>query len=180
MKNYLILILLIPLQFAYSQDNRIKAGIELDVLPYLTGGYFAAGWVGTNQVRIRALIAKVNMPDFIVSEGFTNNKINSIAIVGDYFLKKDFQGLWLGSGFVLWQGDIQTDKQIETASYKSYLLNGSLGYAFYFNPRFYISPWAGLSLRIGGDKTISVDGENYDPPLINPELSVKMGFRFNK
>lgn len=171
------LVFLLTLQRAHCQHS-FSAGVELDVLPYITGGYFAAGWAGVDHVRMRALVAKVNMPEFIVPKGFTNNTIHSYALLGDYFLKKDFTGFWLAAGVVLWQGRIQTDEQIETTSYNSFLLNGSLGYVYSFNKWLYIGPWAGLSLRVGGDNDILVDGVQYEPPFINPELSLKVGIRF--
>ena len=177
MRNLLILVLLFSFQSGRCQ-NRFKAGVELDALPYITGGYFAAGWAGAGHARVRALYAKVHMPAFVVPNGFTNNTINSFALLGDYFLKKNFKGPWMSAGIVMWQGDIQTDKRIETATYNIFLLNGSLGFVHYFNRWLYISPWAGMSIRGGGDSNIPIDGENFNPPVFNPELSVKVGIRF--
>jgi len=174
------LCLLLPLFSIHAAraQEKVKAGVELDVLPYLTGGYFGAAWVGKGHLRTRALFARVHMPDFIVRDGFTNNTIRSYALLEDYFLKKDQTGFWLGSGLVLWDGKIQTDQRLETASYQTYLLNGSLGYVFNLSQRFYLSPWAGLSLRVGGDRHIPVDTKTFDPPLLDPEMSVKFGYRF--
>lgn len=159
-------------------QESVSIGVELDVLPYLTGGYFGAVWVGKGHVRARALYAKVNMPDFIVSDGFTNNTIRSFAFVGDYFLNKEQKGLWFGGGMVLWDGEIQSDLQLETASYKNYLLNGSIGYVWDFGRKFYLSPWAGMSIRVGGDKAVEVDDDTFEPRLLNPEMSLKLGYRF--
>jgi len=159
-------------------QESVSVGAELDVLPYLTGGYFGAIWVGKGHIRARALYAKVNMPDFIVPEGFTNNTIKSFALVGDYFLDNEQKGLWFGGGAVYWNGEIQSDLQLEMASYKSYLLNGSMGYVWNLGQKFYLSPWAGISLRFAGDKEIEVDDDIFKPRLLNPEMSVKLGYRF--
>jgi hypothetical protein len=180
MKALLILItffISVNLINAQSQE-RIKTGIELDVLPYITGGYFGAVWARKMHFGVRALYAKVNMPDFIVPEGFANNKVQSYALIIEYFLKKEQKGFWIGSGLVLWNGKIQTELQKETGFYHSLLLNGSIGYSIDLNRRFYLSPWAGLSLRISGDRNIFIDGQKYDPPVLNPELSLKFGFKF--
>mgnify|MGYP001402598041 CR=1 FL=1 len=174
---FCFLILHFTIHAAPAQE-RVRAGLELDVLPYITGGYFGAIWAGKGHVRGRALFAKVNMPEFIVPDGFRNNTIRSYALVGDYFMKADQTGVWISGGFVLWDGKIQTDQELETASYRSFLINGSLGYALNLSPKFYLSPWAGLSLRVGGDQNIMADGQNYDPPFLNPELSLKLGYRF--
>ena len=180
MKKYFISLLLLGLltgQPVFAQ-NKISAGVELDVLPYLTGGYFGAVWLGKGNVRGRALYASVNMPDFIVEEGFTNNQIKSFAVLGDYFFKSNWKGLWLGAGLVYWKGNIQSDQMIEKVNYESYLVNGSMGYNLWLGKHFYLSPWAGLSLRVEGDRNIEVDGSIYEPPALNPELSLKLGYQF--
>ncbi len=164
---------------AKAQDIKEKTGlgIEIDVLPYLTGGYFGAVWVGKHHFRARALYADVNLPQFIVQEGFTMNHISSFALVGDYFFNKSQRGLWLAGGPVFWKGSISTDQMNERVNYNNWLLNGSMGYAINFNDHFYCSPWAGLSLRVGGSEDIIVDGLHFKPPFINPELSLKFGYR---
>jgi hypothetical protein len=58
------------------------------------------------------------------------------------------------------------------------LLNGSLGYNFPIYKNIYISPWAGLSLKVSGDDEFILDNKEYKLPLFNPELSVKFGFYF--
>ena len=154
------------------------AGIEIDALPYVTGGYFGAAWVSKNHWRARLLTADVNMPGFMTKKGFRNHHINSYAVVLDYFLKSDLKGWWAGGGLVYWKSRIQTDQQLATAHLKNYLLNGSIGYNFPVNKHIYISPWAGLSLRTGGDKNVPVDNLQYSIRLLNPEASLKIGFYF--
>lgn len=86
-------------------------GVEMDVLPYVTGGWFGAGWLGSGHVRVRALAASVNMPFFVVQDGFTDNEIRSVAVVA-------------------------------------------------------------------GDDDIRAGGTRYEPPFLNPEASLKAGWRF--
>lgn len=174
---FALYLILLSVQKTHAQKT-VSAGVELDVLPYLTGGYFGAVWVAKGHVRTRALYTKVNMPDFIVQDGFTNNTIRSFALVGDYFLNEEQTGLWFGGGMVLWDGEIQSDLQLETASYKNYLLNGSIGYVWDLGKKIYLSPWAGLSVRVGGDKTVAVDDAIFKPRWLNPEMSLKLGYRF--
>jgi hypothetical protein len=155
--------------------GRLNAGVELDLLPYLTGGYFGAAWVGKGHVRARILTANVNKPDVFIPEGFTNNKVTAYAFIGDYFLKENWKGWWAGTGLVYWKSSIQTDAKLSTAHFENWFLNGSLGYNFKLGKSFYVSPWAGLHLRIAGDKEVLVDNKIYYPPLLNPEASVKFG-----
>lgn len=170
-----LLVLHFAIQPVQAQE-KVKAGVELDVLPYLTGGYFGAVWAGKGHMRARLLYAKVHMPKFMVPAGFSGNTIRSVALIADYFLKKEQTGFWMGSGLVYWDGSIKAGQQ--TASYHTYLLNGSMGYALNLSRRFYLSPWAGLSLRVGGDQNISAGGATYHAPFLNPELSLKFGYRF--
>ena len=117
----------------YSQEAPVKklnAGVELDVLPYITGGYFAAVWAGRGHVRVRTLTANVNKPDLFVKEGFTNNKVTAYALLGDYFLKEGWKGFWAGTGLVYWKSSIQTDAKLSTAHFQNWFINGSLGYNF--------------------------------------------------
>lgn len=158
--------------------HHFHAGIELDALPYATGGWFAAAWAGNEQWRIRFLTAAVYKPDFTTRKGFSNHHIRAYAVVADYSLKKDWEGIWLGAGLVLWNSTIQTDARLHTASFTNYLLNGSAGYNFKLHKNIYLSPWAGLSIRAGGDKDVAVDTKRYTLPLLNPEASLKMGFWF--
>jgi hypothetical protein len=171
------------LQTAFSQDTTVaqskwQGGLELDFLPYITGGYFGAAWVGKKQVRLRVLTASVNKPDWSAPDGFTNHHINAYAAVADYFFKPNWKGFWLGGGPVYWRSTIQTDQQQQTASSNNLLLNGSAGYNFTFGKHFYLSPWAGLSLRVAGDKDVPVDNTTFTLPLWNPEASLKFGFVF--
>ena len=157
---------------------RMNAGLEQDVLPYVTGGYFAGAWVGKDHIRIRVITAKVHKPDFITKDGFTNNKIKAYALLGDYFLKSNWEGWWACTGLVYWKNSIQSDARALTANYDNWLINGSIGYSFKLGRHFYLSPWSGLHFRIAGNKKVLVDGKTFTPPFINPEASVKLGAYF--
>jgi hypothetical protein len=161
-----------------AENSRWQGGLELDVLPYLTGGYFAAAWAGKGHVRLRGLTAGVNRPDLVTTEGFTNHHIEAWVLVGDYFLKSGWKGWWFGGGPVYWKSKIQTDQEQQTAHFSNWLINGSLGYHFLLGKRFYLSPWCGMSVRVGGDIDVPVDDKAYTLPLLNPEASLKAGVIF--
>ena len=76
------------------------------------------------------------------------------------------------------RSDIQSDSSNATQNFDSFLLNGSLGYNITIGKNFYVSPWAGLSLKIGGNDEFVLDNKEYNLPLLNPEASVKFGFYF--
>jgi hypothetical protein len=161
-----------------SDKSRFTIGTEQDILPYLTGGYYAAGWAGKDHVRVRALTAQVNKPDIIVPEGFDDNWVTAYAVLAEYFLKENWQGWSASTGFVYWQNSIELEGGSKREDYDTYLINGSLSYSFKIYRQFYISPWAGLHLKVGGPDTITIDGQSFDQPLINPEASLKFGVYF--
>jgi hypothetical protein len=178
---YLILILVCfdcKIHAQTNESKKLDAGLELDVLPYATGGYFGAAWMGKGLWRVRALTAYVKKPDWSTKTGFANHQIHAYALVVDRFLKKDWKGWWAGAGLVYWNSSIQADTKTNTATFNNLLANGSVGYHFTLNKHFYLSPWASLNFKIAGDKNISVDNKSYSLPLINPEASLKFGCRF--
>lgn len=158
-----------------STSRHWQAGAELDVLPYATGGYFAAGWVGKKQLRLRSLYAVVNKPSFLLPDGFAAYKIQSAAVLVDYFRKPNWQGFWVGAGLVYWNNELRTDANHSTGHFDLWLANGSMGYHWRLGKRFYISPWAGMSMRVAGAKAVAAGPLSYKPPFLNPELSVKGG-----
>lgn len=169
--------------FSYGQtDNQstknTKIGFELDALPYITGGYYGSVWAGQKHFRYRAVITKIETPDFILDDGFTNNDVKVFAAIVDYFFKPGFEGWWLGSGLEYWDATIQTDAQINTAEYNNTVFTIGAGYIWKFYKNFYLNPWLAGHLRIGGDKEVLVDGSTFQPKLLIPEISLKLGWHF--
>ena len=171
-----LLFLLVAGHCVAQQTSKIQVGLEQDILPYVTGGYFGGVWVGKNHVRLRAITARVHKPDFVIANGFTNNKVTAYAMLVDYFPNDGWSGWWVGGGMVYWKSSIQGKEKLGIANFKNYMLNGSMGYNWKWKQWFYLGPWAGMHFRIGGVKEISVDGKTYTPPLLNPEASVKVGW----
>lgn len=163
---------------ACQSKNTWNVGMELDVLPYVTGGYFGAVWAGKGKWRVRSLLAQVNKPDFTTKRGFHNHTIRAYALVADRFLTTGWSGWWVGGGPVYWQSTIEGDTPGTKETFHNYLLNGSLGYHFMVYKNVYLSPWAGISLKIAGDHNIIVGDQIYNLQLLNPEMSLKGGIYF--
>jgi hypothetical protein len=181
-KKLSFLLLLLILCFnSNSQEispKKVQLGIELDVLPFATGGYFGAVWIGKDHWRLRTLTAFVKKPDWSTKKGFSNHQIEAYAFVVDRFLEKNWKGWWAGTGLVYWHSNIQSSAKIQTASFDNLLLNGSLGYNVTLFRHCYLSPWASLNLRVAGNTNVPVDNKSYSLPLINPEASLKFGYSF--
>ncbi|MGL2986554.1 hypothetical protein ACSVH5_03060 [Flavobacterium sp. RSSA_27] len=158
-----------------SASKKYNFGIELDGLPYATGGYFAGAWIGKNQWRTRALLADVNLPDFTTKKGFTNHHVRAYAVLLDRFLTQNWKGWWVGAGPVYWKSTIEDEYRKATKNFENILLNGSIGYNFILYKNLYVSPWAGMSCKIGGNDHFTLENKAYKLPLLNPELSLKIG-----
>lgn len=164
---------------SFAQSNsKVRAGIELDVLPYATGGYFGAVCAGNDRWRMRILTANVNKPDWSTKKGFNSHNIHAYAMVVDYFPGSGWRKWWIGAGPVLWKSKIKADGSDNNSVFSNFLLNGSLGYNLGLGKHFYLSPWMGLSLNVAGDKDIMVGNKVYNLPLLNPEASLKIGAHF--
>lgn len=160
--------------------RQFSAGIETDALPLATGGYLAALWAGTPRVQVRALVARVNMPDLARPDAFDRQRIDATALLLDVHPLGAASPWWVAGGLVRWDGRIRDASTGISENYDVWLLNGSLGWHRDIWRQLYVRPWTGLSLRAGGDRDIRVGDSRYDPRLLNPELSVKMGWRFTR
>ena len=181
-KIILVLLVLIPgISFAQTKDTtcNVAVGFELDALPYITGGYYGSAWVGYKHMRYRAIVTKINTPEFVLQDGFTNNKIQAYTVIADYFFKPNFEKFWVGAGIEYWDGNIQSDAKLSTEKYKNWIFTVGGGYVWKFYKNFYVNPWAAAHIRIAGDTKVTVDGKEFKPALFTPEFSVKIGWCFN-
>lgn len=99
MRTFLAILCITILNAANAQSGtkKFSIGVEQDLLPYATGGYFGGIWAGKEHIRGRALVARVHKPDFVIKKGFSNNNVTAYALLADYFLKDN----WNGCGRVL-------------------------------------------------------------------------------
>ncbi len=179
MKTLILIVCAVMLSFyaAHAQTAKgFHAGIEQDPLPYLTGGYYGAAWIGKNRIRLKALTASVHKPSFIVPDGFENNHVSAFALMGEYFLKENWQGWSLSTGIVSWRSSIQRTGYDEKKRYDNLLLHGGLSYTIRLYHHLYCTPWAGMHMRIGGAKEVTIEGKTFTPALLNPEASLRIGY----
>jgi hypothetical protein len=115
----------------------------------------------------------------MLKDGFTNNKMMVYAALADYFFKSAPEKWWIGSGFEYWNAEIQSSQKRSTVKYNNTMFTLGGGYVWKFCRNFYLNPWAAAHLRIGGDKSVMVDGKEFKPSLLIPEGSLKIGWHFN-
>lgn len=183
MKKYLVFIGLAISLIAQGQSEKesstISIGTEVDVLPFLTGGYYGSIWVSKDHFRYRAIVTNVTTPEFMLEDGFTNNEMNVYALVADYFFEPSVEKWWIGAGVEYWDGSIQTDALTSTSHYNNFIFTVGGGFVWKFYKNFYVNPWAAVHLRMAGDTSVAVDDKIFEPAFFTPEASVKIGWYFN-
>jgi hypothetical protein len=153
-------------------------GTELDLLPYISGGYYLSAWYGIDQFRFRAILTKTTVPQFAVADGYTDNKLNVYAFITDYFFKKNFEGFWIGTGLEYWDSQITYEAENQTASYNNTVFTLGGGYVWKFYDNFYLNPWVAFHYIIAGYKEVQVGSSTFKPNVFTPEASIKIGWHF--
>jgi hypothetical protein len=167
-------------QQLYTNPLRIRQtlGTELDLLPYISGGYYVSAWYGIDQFRFRAILTKTTVPEFVLADGYTDNKLDVYAFIADYFFKKNFEGFWIGTGLESWDAQIKYEAENQTASYNNTVFTLGGGYVWKFYENFYLNPWVAFHYIIAGDKEVRVGGNSFKPNVLTPEASIKVGWHF--
>lgn len=182
MKKSILIIVVVLSSTLWGQINtdslitKQTLGTELDLLPYISGGYYVSAWYGIDQFRFRAILTKTTVPQFAVADGYTDNKLNVYAFITDYFFKKNFDGFWIGTGLEYWDSQITYEAENQTASYNNTVFTLGGGYVWKFFDNFYLNPWVAIHYIIGGDKEVPVGSSTFKPNVFTPEASIKIGW----
>jgi len=174
----LLLSVFLSAQEQDSTNKHFSVGIEQDILPYIFNGNFSCFWVGYDHFRLRGIKAKVTKPDFVLAKGFTKNRVDAYAVLIDYFPNTDFSEYWGTVGLVYWDGWIEDKNTNFSKQFDSFLLSFGAGYNWKFYQNFYLSPWAAVHVRVGGPSKVPVGNSVFEPPILNPEGSLKIGWYF--
>jgi hypothetical protein len=195
MKKYLLVFTFFLGLMGHSQDttavdasvakpatNRIgedwTIGTELDLLPYISGGYYVSLWYGKDHLRYRGVYARTNVPSFAVPDGFSNHELWAAAFIVDYFFKENFEGWWVAAGYEYWDSQIQTESGSHKLFYNNNIMTVGGGYVWKFADNFYLNPWAAGHILITGTGPFQMGDQTYTPSLFTPELSLKVGWHF--
>jgi hypothetical protein len=156
-------------------------GSEIDVIPYATGGFYGSGFWGRDGWKFRSIVARTNIPSFLVSEGYKDKRTDAYALISDRFFgarRSKLEGLWIGGGAEYWRSRIRTDSSPAFTKYQNYVATAGSGYVWKVSRHLYLNPWTGGHFVIAGTRDISVGGTVYKQPLFTPEASVKIGISF--
>lgn len=160
-----------------AEEKDWMIGTELDLLPYLSGGYYLSLVGGVDKLRGRVVRTELTVPDFATDDAFTDNDLGVWALILDIYFKKDFKGWWIGPGLERWDGEVTEKSSGLRRKYSTDILTLGGGYTWRFSKHFYLNPWAAVHLPIGGDREIRFASDVFE---INPtpEASVKLGIQF--
>ena len=165
---------------AFADDKNSKqwmVGTELDLLPYLFGGYYVSAVAGYGHWRARLVSTELTTPDFVTPSGFEDNNLDVTAYIIDYYFKPGFKGWWISPGYETWKGDIKETSSGVRKNYQTDILTLGGGYTYHFNDYLYINPWAAVHIPIGGDKEVRFAQDTYKIKT-TPEASIKIGIHF--
>ena len=182
MKKWIFLCALFLSHFANAQSSDTKTttiGFEIKPWPYIAGDYDASAWIARKRLRYRLAVARFKMPEFLLPDDFSNNKIRTYALMADFFFRPNFKGFMLGTGLAYWRGQGQTYiAALGTSKYDNYVFTFGTGYVFKLPRNFYLYPWMGAHFQLAGDREVKVSIETFEPWPITPILSLKTGWHF--
>lgn len=159
-----------------NADER-KVGVELDLLPYLTGGYYGSLSWAQDEWRYRAVVAKVDLPAWIIPDGFDRHTQSAYALILDYFYEHQVNGWWSGIGFEYWRNEVREASSQESAVFWQGIVTVGQGYVWRINDYFYINPWGAIHVPLQTD-TVRIASRDYHPLPVLGEISVKFGLLF--
>ena len=195
MKNYLLVFSVFLSLLAFGQDSTVvdesttatpigkfgedwTIGTELDLLPYISGGYYVSLWYGKGHLRYRGVYANTTVPSFAVPNGFSNHELWAAAFIVDYFFKENFEGWWVAAGYEYWDNQIQTESGSHKLFYNNNVMTVGGGFVWKFAGNFYINPWAAGHILVTGTGPFEMGDQTYKPSVFTPEVSLKVGWHF--
>jgi hypothetical protein len=179
---YFSIVILIMINIALGKNiesvptSSTALGLELDALPYISGGYYGSVWYGFDHFRIRGVVTKTTVPEFMLPEDYKNNRLKVFAFIVDYFPQLEFHGLWIGSGLETWNSTIEHENENVSSSYSNTVFTAGGGYVWKFYNNFYLNPWGAAHVIIAGDKKVAVGVHTYKPSIFTGEVSLKIGW----
>jgi len=162
-----------PPPFKYN-----TVGLEVDALPFATGGYNGSIWYGHNKVRLRGFFAKINTPRVFLRDGFERDSLRVYALNVEYFIENNFKGFWFATGVQYWKGSVGHKNEIKRGEYEYIRVPLSFGYVWKFFPNLYLNSWGGFYFFVLGDKKAQVGNRPVFFDEVVPIISVALGWHF--
>lgn len=164
---------------ALHSEESLDFGLEIDALPYITGGYYGSSWIGWHNFRLRGVISSVKLPEFVLPKDFSAWEMEVLAVIFDYFPRKTnkYQGPWIGAGYEYWESAIEIKSSKRNGELSHHILTLGGGYVHKFSDHFYVNLWGAGHYTLSG-KELKVKGESFEIPSFQAEVSLKFGWIF--
>jgi hypothetical protein len=182
-----VVVLLLALAAPAHADDPVLAQIEVDPLPFATGGYGAQVGIRHPKLRVRISVASfaLNVPDVVTelggNDGFNLRVRPSAATyVLYYFAPPGRDGFTVGGALRYLRLRYEHDEVVGGRADVSELSPEAIvGYQWHpFDNPFYLQPWLGLSFTLVRDGEPVVGDRRYDPMPIQPFFTVNVGWEF--
>lgn len=159
----------------YRPDPLINGGVSFNALTPLLGGYGFSGWLGKNRFRAAFDYYRVDIPQAMTRDGFTEGKVdNAVRLSFDYFFLGNLSGPYFGSGFQYANYNIGHENTTERGRWESIDFNASFGYKLNLLPNIHLDARLALDAMLFGEEEIMV-GNNIMVPD-NAKLYALIGF----
>ena len=162
---------------ASQSDPGLTFGMEVDALPYLSGGHYISGVIGFDHYNVRLIRTKTTIPGFVTPKGYKDWDLEVNAVIVDYFPDENRKGLWLAGGVEFWDSRIQNKNTGNAGKFSQKILTLGCGYVYKLSDHWYINPWAALHYNLS-DENVTVGSNNLKLPDMMYEGSVKLGYQF--
>jgi hypothetical protein len=160
-----------------SANQGLSFGMEVDALPYISGGHYISGVIGFDHFNLRLIATKTTIPSFVTPDGFKDWDMDVTAIILDYFPGENREGLWLGGGLEFWDSKIKNKSSGGSGSFSQKILTLGAGYVYKLTEHWYINPWAAIHYNLS-DNNVAIGASRLDLPDLMYEGSVKLGYKF--
>lgn len=173
----IIFVSIVPL---LGTNAPLHYGTEIDLLPYITGGYYSSAWIGQQGWRLRGVISHVFVPDFATEDGFTDKSLMAYALICDYFPLNngEYRGLWLGAGVEYWDNHIRHEASREWGSYSNLVATAGAGYVIPVYRHLHINPWYAAHCITDEDISKPIGDAHLKVKRFAQEASLKIGITF--
>lgn len=175
-------LLILSTALASSSAEASRFGFESDLYAWVSGGYHASAWFGTERVRVRAIRAVFYSPELTVPDGFERLRNEAWEFFVDVAWRppgQRFEGFWSGVGLELYYRRVRSSSSGDEKDFEALEPALRAGYIWRpFNAGFYINPWVGVNIRVDGEGSVPFDDRTYSAPRVVPLASVKLGWQF--
>jgi hypothetical protein len=160
-----------------ADDQGLTFGMELDALPYISGGHYISGVIGYDHYNLRLITTHTSIPSFVTPKGYKNWDMDVNAVIVDYFPDESREGLWLGGGIEFWDSKIKNKNTNDSGKFSQKILTVGCGYVYKMTEHWYVNPWAALHYNLG-DESVAIGTGNMKLQDAMYEASIKLGYQF--